>query len=76
MSFDKAGVTPGLASENKAEPAFQHMKCRNENCQSVQAREIVSSSAPPGAGAPHNRLYQCVKCNHTWSLGVGGSVNF
>lgn len=76
MSFDKTGVAPGLVAENKPEPKIQHMKCRNEECKSMQAHEIVTGSTPAGAGAPHNRLYQCVTCLHTWSLGVGGSVNF
>jgi hypothetical protein len=75
MSFDPKGTTPGLMTESKPQPTIHHMRCRNENCTSIQATEIVMGSTPEGAGASHNRLYQCVKCRHTWTLGVGGSVN-
>jgi hypothetical protein len=75
MGFDKSGVAPGLVQEKKPEPTIHHMKCRNENCKSMQVTEIVTQAAPEGAGASHNRLYQCVMCHQTWSLGVGGGVH-
>jgi len=75
MSFDKTGVSPGLVPEAKPGPKMIHMKCRNDSCTSIQATEITSGAAPEGSGASHQRLYQCVKCNHTWHLSVGGSVN-
>ncbi len=75
MSFDPRGTAPGLMPEAKPEPKVQHMKCRNQNCSSIQAVEISTGSSPEGAGAAHNRLYQCVACKHTWTLGVGGAVS-
>jgi len=74
MSVDPKGTTPGLKAETK-EPKVHHMKCRNEDCPSMQVTEIPTGGAPEGAGAAHNRLYQCVTCHLTWTLGVGGSVN-
>jgi hypothetical protein len=77
--FDPAGTAPGLA--NKAEADKQniiHMKCRSEmQCDSIQAVEIVIGGANnPIAGKPHYRTYQCIKCQHTWTVNTGGYAGF
>lgn len=76
MNFDPKGTTPGLTSEAKPEPKIHHLKCRANSCDSVQAIEITSNGGQAdGAGVSHNRLYQCIKCKHSWAIGVGGNVN-
>lgn len=77
--FDPVGTTPGLA--NKAEVNRKnvfHMKClSNMGCDSVQAVEIVIGGANnPIAGKPHYRTYQCIKCQHTWTVNTGGYAGF
>ena len=47
-----------------------NLKCRNpRGCDSITA-EIIK--------IPHQdrqRLYRCTKCQHSWGINVGGSVN-
>jgi len=76
MNFDPKGTAPGINAGEPPAAKTLHVKCRNDSCDSIQAIEIVTEPVRPGAGASHNRLYQCVKCHHTWNMPVGGSVNF
>lgn len=78
MNFDPKGTTPGLNPGVKPEPKIQHLKCRENSCDSVQAIEITALAGgvqSDGGGANHTRLYQCIKCKHTWVIGVGGNIN-
>jgi hypothetical protein len=73
--FDPAGTAPGLT--NRAEAKKQnviHMKCRSGmGCDSVQVVEVVvGGSNNPTLGKPHYRTYQCIKCQHTWTVNTGG----
>jgi hypothetical protein len=74
MTFDPKGTQPGLANQGAKEPPLVHMKCRQEDCDSMRAQEIPVQSGMPNAGAAHNRMYRCVKCANTWSMSVGGYV--
>lgn len=44
------------------------LKCRNPKCDSISAVEVPIPR-------PGKRVYRCVKCNHTWSVQVGGKVD-
>lgn len=75
MSFDQKGTQPGLFSVQKAEIETFNMKCPRVGCASTVATEMNATGNLPNIGAPHNRLYRCMECNHTWTLGVGGYVS-
>lgn len=75
MNFDPKGTAPGLNPGAAPAPKVHHLKCRAGTCDSVQAIEITTNAQPDGAGASHTRLYQCIKCHHTWVIGVGGNIN-
>jgi DNA-directed RNA polymerase subunit M/transcription elongation factor TFIIS len=66
-NIDPSGTTPGLSPNAKPEEKILNMKCRNKNCNSIQAKQI---NVP--AGTHGRRIYRCVKCNHTWGVPVGG----
>ena len=68
--IDPAGVTPGLVGQPPEEQKKFHMRCKNDACDSIEALEIHI------AGAPHQRIYKCVKCHRTWGANVGGYVPF
>jgi hypothetical protein len=69
MPIDPAGTKPGL-KHNVPEPKRHNMRCRNSsNCDSMEVVEI-------NANTPGRRIYRCVKCNVTWGVPVGGSVDF
>lgn len=75
-SFDPKGTAPGL-TPSAGQPKVIHLKCKNENCKSVRAIEIVTAPTVEGMGATHSRLYQCVECKHSWPVTVGGGfANF
>ena len=76
MTFDPKGTEPGLAATAQEKINIIHLKCRSERCNSMQATEIVQPVNMENAGAPHNRVYRCVKCGVTWSASVGGYVSF
>jgi len=73
MSFDQTGTNPGVESPIP-EPKTLSLKCMNNGCKSIQAIEIVAAGTD--SAATHSRLYQCVKCKHSWAVPVGGSFNF
>lgn len=76
MAFDPEGTSPGLV-QGTPSPKVINFKCREEGCTSLQAVEIKSGGQEnPSAGIAHNRTYQCVRCRHTFTLAVGGAVNF
>ena len=50
----------------KEQPKTVSLKCKN--CPSIEAVEIPYP-------APGTRLYRCTKCNYTWPISVGGSLN-
>jgi hypothetical protein len=69
MPVDPTGTTPGLVGTPEPETVLQ-MRCKNQNCDSIQVREIKSPM-------PTNvRRYQCVKCQMPFGVAVGGSVDF
>lgn len=75
MSFDPKGTAPGLIPATEKPVKILHMKCRKEDCRSMQATEVSSSSPVESAGAPHFRIYRCAECGSTWNAAVGGFVN-
>ena len=77
--FDPAGTAPGLANQASVnQQKIIHMKCRSSmECDSVQAVEIIVGGANnPTMGKPHHRTYQCIKCQHTWTVNTGGYAGF
>ncbi len=69
MPIDHEGTAPGLQPEaEKQEPV--HLKCKNQNCDSILAIEM-KIAGQTGGGV---RRYQCCKCKTTWGVPVGGSV--
>jgi hypothetical protein len=69
MPIDPAGTKPGLAPQAVA-PKVHNMRCKNKgNCDSMEVTEIVM----PGGTGRH--VYRCVKCNTTWGVVTGGSVD-
>jgi DNA-directed RNA polymerase subunit M/transcription elongation factor TFIIS len=74
--FDATGVTPGLANRKPNEPEIIHLKCKNQRCKSVRAVELNKQPLNETQGAPHNRMYQCVECNHVWGVPTGGFASF
>lgn len=74
MSFDPEGTQPGLVAAQPTEKTL-HMSCRKDSCDSIQVTEISPSTSVENSGAPHSRIYRCVKCGTTWNSSVGGYVN-
>lgn len=70
MIFDPKGVTPGLAPTAQPQEKILNMRCRDEKCPSMEAVEI-KIAAPEHTG---QRVYRCAKCNHTWSISLGGHI--
>jgi hypothetical protein len=68
MSFDHAGTKPGLAPEAQEQKTL-NMRCKNKGCDSI---EVVEMMAPNNVG---RHIYRCVKCNTTWGVMTGGSVD-
>lgn len=75
MTFDPTGTQPGLNPAVTEEQKLIAMRCRVERCTSTQVTEIAPPSNLENAGAPHNRVYRCVKCGHSWAASVGGYVS-
>jgi hypothetical protein len=69
MPVDHAGTKPGLTPQ-APEPKIHNMRCKNKNCDSMQVTEMVI----PGMAGRH--MYRCIKCNTTWGVVTGGSVDF
>ena len=69
MPIDPTGTKPGVTPQVK-EPQKHNMKCRNKDCPSIEVVEMMI----PGMAGRH--VYRCVKCNLTWSVATGGSVDF
>jgi len=67
MPVDPAGTKPGL-TKTVEEPEEVHMRCRNQDCDSILATEIKI----PGS---KGRMYRCVACGQTRNLLVGGGVD-
>jgi len=44
------------------------LACRNSDCDGTQATVIDLANI--------GRRYTCAKCNHVWTVSVGGSFNF
>ena len=66
MPIDPSGTQPGLV-ENEAPPSPEfNIRCRNEKCKSIRARDVTPHTV---TGA---KRYQCVVCGHTWGVQVGG----
>jgi hypothetical protein len=69
MSIDQAGVAPGLQGQKADEPKKVHMRCKNRNCNSIEAVEIF---------LPHNtgrHMYQCVSSHTSWGVATGGPID-
>lgn len=73
MGIDQKGTAPGLVRKTSETPKVHNVKCRVDGCDSNQAYDL---SPPHQDGATHNRIYQCVKCHHSWPLAVGGSFPY
>jgi DNA-directed RNA polymerase subunit M/transcription elongation factor TFIIS len=73
---DPHGTAPGLAPAKAPQPKTINMKCKRDNCPSMEVIEVTPKMGRENAGAPHARTYQCVKCHHSWVVPVGGFVNF
>ena len=72
MSIDPKGTKPGLAPQAPKQKIV-NLKCRNQDCASIEAIEIpVDTQGGPGV-APSRRMYQCTECHQTWGLPVGGA---
>lgn len=69
MPIDPAGTTPGLSGQVAEEPKQHHMKCKNQNCDSIT---VVEVNLPNNAG---RHMYRCVKCHTSWGVLTGGSVD-
>jgi len=68
MSIDPQGTAPGLSPDAEPKEEIIHLKCRDtRRCDGMQAVEIKVPSGVQG-----RRIYRCLKCNHTWGVGVGG----
>lgn len=66
------GTKPGL-TQSPVEEAVREVSIRctdPTHCNSTRAKVIMDSEGS------HVRTYQCVKCGLTWSVSVGGGVNF
>lgn len=70
-NVDEAGTAPGLVSKAQVAPKEVNMKCSRDGCDSLTAREIQVNVAP----STGQRVYSCMKCNHTRSISVGGPIN-
>ena len=68
MPVDPTGTKPGLQTQSQ-EPEKLNMRCKNKSCDSMQVTEMKV----PGNVGRH--LYRCVKCNTTFSVVTGGSVD-
>ncbi len=68
MPIDPAGTKPGLLPQPEA-PKIHNMRCKNTGCDSMQVTEMKI----PGLAGRH--VYRCVKCNTTWGVVTGGSVD-
>lgn len=66
-AVDPKGTTPGLSPSAKPQEDVINLKCRDTRCDGMQAVEIKVPSGISG-----RRIYRCIKCNHTWGVGVGG----
>lgn len=73
--FDPKGTAPGLASQEAPEKVV-HLKCPQHGCKSVSAVERSAQDPQDPRGATHTRTYCCTACGTTWTMAVGGSVNF
>ena len=70
--IDPKGTKPGLTKGSQPEEKTVNMACRSKrNCDSIQA-VIIKVGGPQHAG---QRIYRCLKCNHTWGLQTGGHLN-
>lgn len=68
--IDPTGTQPGVV-RTEEEPKPVDMKCKNPNCDSILATELKT----PGVGRGQH-LFQCVKCKQSWSVSVGGGVDW
>jgi transposase-like protein len=66
MPIDPKGTSP-QAVPQMAQPETHNMKCKR--CDSMTAFEMKF----PNSGG--RRMYRCTKCNFTWSIVVGGSID-
>ncbi len=46
-----------------------NMHCKNQSCDSMQVVEL------PYPARTGTHLYRCIKCNTTWGVPTGGSVD-
>jgi len=62
-----------MADKTEPKQDVVNMRCRgsNKKCTSMQA-VIIKVGGVEHAG---QRMYRCVKCNHTWGLQMGGHLN-
>ncbi len=67
MPIDPKGTQPGLASSEPVKEPVLNIKCRNEKCNSITARDVTPSTVT------HAKRYQCTKCGHTWGVQTGGA---
>lgn len=68
MKIDHAGTTPGLMGKADEQTVI-HMKCKNQDCDSINAVQVHIPNQP------HQRVYKCVKCHRSWGANVGGAFN-
>jgi hypothetical protein len=65
-------ATPHGQPGKAADRARHHMKCKNQNCDSIQVYEV---DIPPNRNGGRH-VYECCKCHTTWGVPTGGSVEF
>ncbi len=70
MPVDPAGTAPGLQPGTE-EPVVHNMRCKNKNCDSI----TVTTLPIPLEASGGRRMYRCTKCNTTWGVQVGGSID-
>jgi hypothetical protein len=68
MPIDPAGTQPGLVGTVE-ETKTVHIKCKNQDCDSILAVEVKI----PGM-SPNIRMYQCVECKRSWGINAGGGL--
>ncbi len=69
MPIDEKGTAPGLVSPQAEPPKKHFMRCKNQNCDSI---EVVEVQMPNNPG---RHLYRCVKCHTSWGVSTGGSID-
>jgi transposase-like protein len=67
MPIDPKGTQPGLTEPAVEKIPEVNLRCRNEKCNSIRARDVT----PPSV--TNAKRYQCVVCGYTWGVQTGGA---